>query len=301
MASHDTTEDESLLARLRDGGFTNREPYFLSLPTVVWFALFLIVPLVLVGYYSLLGYESFNVVFEESFKVWRSTLADETVRSTFVRTMLIGVGVTVLTLIFAYPIAYYLRFYSSELMGIVLLLFLVIPFWTSELIRTLGWYPILGREGAINYALLSFGVVDAPVSWLMYSLFSQVVGYLQGYLVFMAAPIYIALSQIDEDLLDASETLRANPTSTFRNVTWPLSLPGVAIGCMFTFVLAVGNLTVPQFLSSGQATATTLIYNRIGTLNYPVASAISIMLLVIIFAFVFALLRVIDITEIAQA
>ena len=301
MASHDTTEDESLLTRLRDGGFTDREPYLLSLPTVVWFAVFLLVPLLLVGYYSLLGYSSFNVIFEVSLDTWRSTLADSTVRSTFIRTMLIGVGVTALTLILGYPIAYYLRFYTSELMGIVLLLFLVIPFWTSELIRTLGWYPILGQSGAINWALLSLGIIEEPLGWLMFSLFSQVLGYLQGYLVFMAAPIYIALAQIDEDLLDASETLRAGPVSTFRNVTWPLSLPGVAIGCMFTFVLAVGNLTVPQFLSSGQATATTLIYNRIGTLNYPVASAISIMLLVVIFAFVFALLRVIDISEIAQA
>lgn len=301
MASQDTTEDDSLLTRLRNGGASEREAYLLSIPTVAWFTIFLIVPLILIGYYSLLSYASYNVIFEVSLDTWTQTLNDSTVRSTFIRTMGVGVGVTALTLLFGYPIAYYLRFQTSELMGIVLLLFLVIPFWTSELIRTLGWFPILGRSGAINWVLLSFGVIDEPMSWLLFTLFSQVVGYLQNYLVFMAAPIFISLSQIDEDLLDASETLRAGPFSTFRKVTWPLSLPGVAIGCMFTFVLAVGNLTVPQFLSSGEATATTLIYNRIGILNYPVASAISIMLLVVIFAFVFALFRVIDISEIAQA
>ena len=185
-------------------------------------------------------------------------------------------------------------------MGIILLLFLVIPFWTSGLIRTLGWFPILGQSGAINLMLITFGVIEEPLTWILFSTFSQVLGYLQNYLVFMAAPIYIALSQIDEDLLDASETLRAGPLSTFRNVTWPLSLPGVAIGCMFTFVLSVGNLTVPQFLSSGQATATTLIYSRIGTLNYPVASSLSIILLVVIFTFGFTLLWFVDIREIAQ-
>jgi ABC-type spermidine/putrescine transport system permease subunit I len=240
------------------------------------------------------------VIFDVSLETWRSTLIDPTVQSTFIRTLGVGVGVTILTLILGYPIAYYLRFYVGELMGIILLLFLVIPFWTSGLIRTLGWFPILGQSGAINFMLITFGVIEEPLTWILFSTFSQVLGYLQNYLVFMAAPIYIALSQIDEDLLDASETLRAGPLSTFRNVTWPLSLPGVAIGCMFTFVLSVGNLTVPQFLSSGQATATTLIYSRIGTLNYPVASSLSIILLVVIFTFVFTLLWFVDIREIAQ-
>lgn len=297
MTPNETSNDGSVVDRLRN---RELEPYFLSMPTAVWFAVFLIVPLLAVGYYSLLGYSSYNVIFEVSPETWRSTLTDPTVQSTFVRTLGVGVGVTILTLIFGYPIAYYLRFYVGELMGIVLLLFLVVPFWTSGLIRTLGWFPILGQSGAINYTLITFGVIEEPLTWILFSTFSQVLGYLQNYLVFMAAPIYIALSQIDEDLLDASETLRARPLSTFRNVTWPLSLPGVAIGCMFTFVLSVGNLTVPQFLSSGQATATTLVYGRIGTLNYPVAGSLSIMLLVVIFTFVFTLLWFVDIREIAQ-
>jgi putative spermidine/putrescine transport system permease protein len=303
MVSHDTTEDESILTRLRNGAgrFSDSEPYILTIPTVVWFAVFLLVPLLLIVYYSFLGYSSFNVIYELNIESWTGTLTDSTVQSTFARTIAIGIGVTAITLLFGYPLAYYLRFYTTELMGIVLLLFLVIPFWTSELIRTIGWLPILGNSGAINWALLSLGLIEEPMGWLLFSLFSQVVGYLQNYIVFMAAPIYISLSQIDGDLLDASETLRSGPISTFRNVTWPLSLPGVAIGCMFTFVLAVGNLTIPQFLSSGQATSTTLIYNQIGTLNYPQASVISIMLLVVIFAFVFALFRVVDISEIAQA
>jgi putative spermidine/putrescine transport system permease protein len=118
----------------------------------------------------------------------------------------------------------------------------------------------------------------------------------------MAAPIYISLSQIDEDLLDASETLRGTHIETFRHVTLPLSLPGVAIGCMFTFVLTIGNFSVPSFLSGGQGTITTLIYSSVNRgLRYPDAAAMSIMLLLIIFIFVYALLRTVDITEIAQS
>ncbi|MGQ3412501.1 ABC transporter permease [Natrinema sp. LN54] len=299
----DSADDRSVSDRATSKGSRLRlsEPYALSLPTVAWFTAFLLLPLAVIGFYSFMSYSSFSVIYEFTLDPWARVFTDGTVRAVFVRTIGTGILVTLLTLVFAYPIAYYLRFYTSELGGIILLLFLVIPFWTSELIRTIAWFPILGRSGAINWVLLSIGIIDEPLRWLIFSLFSQVVGYLQNFLVFMAAPIYISLSQIDEDLLDASETLRADSIATFRNVTWPLSLPGVAIGCMFTFVLAIGNLTIPQFLSSGSATLTGLIYQEVQRgLHYPNASAMSIMLLVVIFAFVFALFRVVDISEIAQ-
>jgi putative spermidine/putrescine transport system permease protein len=277
------------------------EAHLLSLPTALWFSVFLLVPLAVITVYSFMSYSNFNVIFEVTLDPWINALASDTAQSVFVRTLTVGVLITAITLVLAYPLAYFLRFYTSELMGIVLLLFLVIPFLTSELIRTLGWFPVLGRSGAINWFLMSSGITDEPVRWLIFSLFSQIIGYLQNFLVFMAAPIYISLSQVDEDLLDASNTLRADSLATFRNVTWPLSLPGVAIGCMFTFVLAIGNLTIPQFLSAGDATVTMLIYQAVQRgLHYPNASALSILLLAVIFAFVFTLFRVVDISEIAQ-
>jgi ABC-type spermidine/putrescine transport system permease subunit I len=139
------------------------------------------------------------------------------------------------------------------------------------------------------------------VTWLLFSPFSQVVGYLQNYVVFMAAPIYISLSQIDEDLVDASRTLRGGPLATFRHVIWPLSLPGVVIGSIFVFVLSVGNFTVPQFLSGGESTITTLIYLSVNSgLNYPDAAALSIALLLVIFVIVYGMTRLVDITEIGR-
>jgi len=263
--------------------------------------IFLGAPVLVIFTFSFLSYSNFNVVYEFTVESWTSTLLSETVLSTFTRTIGIALFITAITLVLAYPIAYFLRFYVGDIMGIILLLFLVIPFWTSELIRTLGWFPILGRNGLINWVLLGFGITEGPVRWLLFSLFSQTLGYLQNFLVFMAAPIYISLSQIDEDLLDASETLRGGPISTFRRVTLPLSLPGVAIGCIFTFVLAIGNFTVPQFLSGGDRTITMLIYEEVTRgLHYPNASAMSVALLLVIFTFVYALLRVVDVTDIAQ-
>ena len=277
------------------------EIHVLTGPTVGWFALFLLAPLLVVFIYSFLSYQSFAVIWEFSLGSYTETVLSETILWTTAQTIAIAVVVTAITLVFGYPLAYFLRFYLSENGGILLLLFLVIPFWTSGIVRTLGWLPILGQTGVINKSLIAIGLLDQPLSWLLFSPVSVAIGYLQNYVVFMAAPIYISLSQIDEDLLDASETLRGNHIETFRRVTLPLSLPGVAIGCMFTFVLTVGNFSVPSFLSGGQGTITTLIYDSVNRgLRYPDAAAMSIMLLVIIFAFVYALLRKVDITEIAQ-
>jgi ABC-type spermidine/putrescine transport system permease subunit I len=277
------------------------EIQLLTGPTILWFAAFLLLPLLVVFVYSFLSYESFTVIWEFSIKSYTETVLSDTVLSTTARTIGIALVVTAITLVFGYPLAYFLRFYLSEKAGILLLLFLVIPFWTSGVVRTLGWLPILGKTGVINQSLIALGFLEEPLTWLLFSPVSQAAGYLQNYVVFMAAPIYISLSQIDEDLLDASETLRGTHIETFRHVTFPLSLPGVAIGCMFTFVLTVGNFSVPTFLSGGQGTITTLIYDSVNRgLRYPDAAAMSIMLLLLIFVFVYALLRTVDITEIAQ-
>jgi len=275
--------------------------HFLALPAVVWFSIFLLVPLFVILVYSFLTYESFSVIFELSLDAWRNVLLNSNVHSTFVRTLFIGVAVTTLTFIIGYPLAYFLRFYTSEKGGIILLLFLVIPFWTYSVIRTIGWIPILGRSGVINQLLLRTGLISDPLSWLLFSPFSQIVGYLQNYVVFMAAPIFISLSQIDEDLLEASETLGADPVETFRHVTFPQSLPGVAIGVIFVFVLSIGNFTVPRFLSGGESTITTLIFFNVNNgLRYPTAAALSIALLLVIFVIVYGIVRVVDISKIAR-
>lgn len=294
------TPDQSALAAALDR-FAPNEIGLLVGPTVLWFVAFLGLPLLVILVYSFLTYESFNVIFEFTIEPWRSAFEPNIV-NTLVSTLVLATAATVLTLLFGYPLAYYLRFYTSQNGGIILLLFLVIPFWTSALIRTLGWIPILGKNGIINQILIWVGVVNQPVEWLLFSRFSMLVGYLAAYVVFMAAPIFISLTQINEDLLDASETLRGDPITTFRKVTLPLSMPGVTIGVIFVFVLAVGDFIIPQFLSGGTGTITTLIFQSVNRgLNYPDAAALSVMLLVVIFVIVYALTRIVDISDIAQS
>lgn len=305
-ADHTTATDNggavARLSRYLPGGDeSGRLPYLMVAPAVVWYVLFLLLPLAVIVVYSFLTYVSYSVEFTFTLDAWQSTVFTGQTLSVFVRTLGIGVGVTLLTLAFGYPLAYYLRFYASQNGGLVLLLFLIIPFWTSGLIRTTGWIPLLGRTGVVNTTLLWVGIIDQPLPWLLFSPFSQIIGYLQSYLVFMAAPIFISLAQIDDNLLDASATLRGGPFTTFRKVTWPLSLPGVAIGSIFVFVLSIGDFVIPQFLSGGQATVSTLVYFLINSgLNYPASSALSLALLAVILACVFLMIRVVDISEIIR-
>ena len=297
MSTQDRDADGSALRQwLRD-----HEIGLLVAPSVVWFLLFLVVPLLVILAYSFFTYSNFSVEYILTVDPWLEGVFTETVFFVFLRTLTIGAVVVVVTLAFGYPLAYYLRFYVSDRGGILLLLFLIIPFWTSAVIRTVAWILILSNSGVINQTLLALNLVDEPVSALLFSPFSQLVGYLQNYVVFMAAPIYISLSQIDEDLIDASKTLRGGRLATFRHVVWPLSLPGVVIGSIFVFVLSVGNFTVPQFLSGGEATITTLIYLSVNQgLNYPQAAALSITLLLVILVIVYAMTRIVDITEIGR-
>ncbi|WP_332900114.1 ABC transporter permease [Haladaptatus sp. CMSO5] len=291
-------QEQSLPERIRRNGIG--EVQLLVGPTILWFTLFLLAPLVVILYYSFLTYSSFSVEHTFTLAAWEAVF-QPTIYSVFASSLVIGVLVTALTLIVGYPLAYYMRFYMSQNGGILLLLFLVIPFWTSAVIRTIGWYPILGRTGVVNKLLISWGLIDAPLGFLLFSPFSQTMGYVAAFVVFMASPIYISLAQIDEDLLDASETLRGHPLDTFRHITLPLSMPGVIIGVIFVFVLSIGDFTVPQFLSGGTGTITTLIYLSVNNgLNYPDAAALSITLLLIIFSIVYLLTRYVDITDIAQ-
>lgn len=300
--SQSTNGTPSLFERVTDGSLDLNEVHFLTLPTVAWFLVFLILPLAVILVYSFFTYQSFDVIYKFSLKSWTDGVLTPNAISVFARTLGMGVLVTALTIVLGYPVAYFMRFHLSDNAGTLLLLFLVIPFWTSGIIRVLGYYPILGKSGVINQVLIMAGFIEQPIFWLLFSPFSQLVGYIENLIVFMIAPIYISLSQLDEGLLDASETLRGDPVETFVNVTWPLSLPGVTIGTIFVFVLTIGNFAVPTFLSGGASTISTFIYLTVSSgLRYPTAAALSIALLAVIFAIVFTLTRWIDITEIAQA
>jgi ABC-type spermidine/putrescine transport system permease subunit I len=276
----------------------NKLQFALIAPMVLWFALFLVIPLLLIFYYSFLTVENFQIIHQISLTTWAESVFTATNAGIFGITFFFGAVVTGLAILLGYPVAYYLRFHVRPNVAFLVVLVSIIPFWISGIIRALAWYPILQQRGIVNQILLGLGVIQEPAGWLLFSQVSMVIGFVANYVVFMYVPIYAALLNVDEDLKDASETLRGGPWSTFKRVTLPLSLPGVVIGTIFVFVLTLGDFVIPQFLSGGQTTVPGLVYLKVNQgLNYPTAAALSIVLLVIILAIVGLLTRRIDITE----
>ena len=170
----------------------------------------------------------------------------------------ISVWVTVLSLVLGYPLAYLMTVVSGRVRTPLIVLVLI-PFWTSVLVRTFAWMVILGKRGIINQLLIGWGVVDKPVA-LIYNMLGVQIGMVHVLLPFMVFPLLNVMTRIDASLVTAARSLGASPRQAFLRIFLPLSLPGVSAGCVLVFLLAVGFYITPALLGGeGQVTFTTLI------------------------------------------
>jgi ABC-type spermidine/putrescine transport system permease subunit I len=151
-----------------------------------------------------------------------------------------------------------------------------VPFLINYIIRAFAWTSLLGRTGPVNIALISLGLTDGPVDWLLYSDFAVLVGMISSYMPFMVFPLWISISGIDRRLLEASWMLGALPSITFWRVTLPLSMPGVFAAVVFSFVGCFGESAVPIILGGvGYQLIGNEITSTLDVLNYPLAAAMS--------------------------
>jgi putrescine transport system permease protein len=191
---------------------------------------------------------------------------------------------TVLCLLLGYPMAYYIARQPAKRRNI-LLLAVILPFWISFLLRVYAWIGLLGNKGVINHFLMSIGLIHQPLP-MLYNDFAVYLGILYSYLPFMILPLYATLERLDLDLLDAAADLGAKRWQAFLDVTLPLSLPGILGGCLLVFIPAVGEFTIPALLGG----ADTLMIGRVlwdeffVNRDWPVASAVSVVLLLLLIA-----------------
>jgi putrescine transport system permease protein len=189
---------------------------------------------------------------------------------------------TLLCLLIGYPVA----FAIARAPGVwrQLLLFLVmLPFWTSFLIRVYAWIAILQPSGLVNRLLLSAGLIEAPLP-LLYNGFSVTLGLVYSYLPFMILPLYGSLSRLDESLVEAAADLGAAPRRVFRDVILPLSLPGVAAGCLLVFIPAVGEFVIPDLLGGpGTLMVGKMLWQEFfDNVDWPAAAAIAMALVAVL-------------------
>jgi len=189
---------------------------------------------------------------------------------------------TVLCLLLGYPMAYYIARQAPKRRNL-LLLAIILPFWISFLLRVYAWIGLLGNKGVINHFLMSWGVIDAPLT-MLYNDFAVYLGIVYSYLPFMVLPLYSNLERLNVELLDAAADLGARRWQGFIDVTLPLSVPGIVGGCLLVFIPAVGEFTIPALLGG----ADTLMIGRVLwdeffiNRDWPVASAVSVVLLLLL-------------------
>ncbi|MEM1345367.1 MAG: ABC transporter permease subunit [Pseudomonadota bacterium] len=189
---------------------------------------------------------------------------------------------TVLTLLVAYPMAYGMALCTPTWRAI-LLTAVILPFWTSFLIRVYAWIGILKTEGLLNLVLMSLGVISEPLQ-VHLTPTAVYIGIVYSYLPFMVLPLYASLEKLDLSLLEAAADLGAKPWVVFLRVTLPLSLPGVAAGCFLVFIPAVGEYVIPELLggASTQMIGRTLWTEFFQNRDWPVASAVAVLLVLVL-------------------
>lgn len=258
-------------------------------PALLWLALFVLIPMLLLGVVSLWESDLYGLRAQWTLRHWERIFASPLYFNLLLKTLRISIGGTFITLLIGYPVALYLSQLGERAKSIVIIV-LFIPFWVGFVVRTFAWLPILGRTGLVNQALMALGVIDTPLDWLLYNEGAVYVGLINGYLLLMILPIYLSLDRIDRSLIEAAEDLYATSWSVFRHVLLPLSLPGVLSGCIMVFLLNFGAYITPALLGgpSGIMYSNVIAQQFIADNNWAFGSALSLLMTFVVLAALFA-------------
>ena len=252
-------------------------PYLLLAPGLLWLGLFFLIPLGFLGYQSLQSGVFPNFEFTWEFSNFSEALSDY--RTQFFRSFLYAGIATVLALLLAYPLVYWIAFKAGPWRNLFLLA-IVAPFFVTYLIRTLAWLNILADEGPVVGFLRDIHVLGETEGLLFTSL-AVVAGITYNFFPFMALPLYVSLEQIDPRLHEAAKDLYASPTQTFMRVTLPLSAPGIVAGTLLTFIPAAGDFINAELLGTPkqQMIGNVIQAKFLESLDYPTAASLSFVLM----------------------
>lgn len=276
-----------------------RRALMLLSPGVLWMVLFMMLPLGMVIYVSFWTQTTFAVEPTLTTASWERFLSSSTYLNAIGTTLRIWVIVLLATLFVGYPVALFIGlFVKNRTLQTALLVACVIPFWTSFLIRVIAWRPMLGTEGAINIVLMKLGIISEPLTFLLFSEFSVIVGMTQIYCVFMVGPITFMIARIDESVIEAARDLGASFGTIFRRIVLPLSMPGVIVGTIFVSVMVLGEFATAASLSGRKVNLLgNIIVSQVGSLKWAFAAVAGVVLTIIISAVITLALRVVDLRK----
>lgn len=259
-----------------------RHPSVLLLPTLILLGVFFCIPLLLMFGVSLASRGLYGGI------EWTLTgdnylrLADPLYWNIYGRSLLLAGATTAICLTLGFPLAYVMA-RSSPRMQTILLMLVMIPFWTNFLVRTYAWIFLLRTEGFLNSALKDLGILDAPLN-LLYTNGAVGIGLVYGYLPFMILPLYVAIERISPSLEEAALDLYASGWSVFWHVVMPLAKPGIVAGCILVFIPSVGAFITPHLLGGGQSMmiGTLIQHEFLVVRDWPFGSAISYLLMALV-------------------
>ena len=270
--------------------------WWLIAPGVIWMALFLVAPILLILYVSFWTQTTFKIEPTLTLQSWKTFFGSDTYLSSLWTTIRIWLIVLATTFIIGYPTALFVGlFVKNKTLSTVLLVICVIPFWTSFLIRVLAWRPMLGKEGAINILLQKAGIISQPIEALLFTELSVIIGMTQIYVVFMVGPIAFMLGRIDPNIIEAARDLGAGFWRIFAKIIFPLSLPGVVVGAIFVSVMVLGEFATSAALSGRKVNLLgNIIVTQVGSLKWALASVTGVILTIVMGLVIAGFLRIVD-------
>nr|WP_156178338.1 ABC transporter permease [Puniceibacterium sp. IMCC21224] len=273
--------------------------WLMAAPMALILAMFLVLPIIVIVIVSFWQATEFSIIPALSGENYDFLFGSPVTYRVFGNTFKYAAITWALTLGIGFWVAYFLAFHVRSLTWqIALFLLCTIPFWTSNIIRMISWIPFLGRNGLANETLISWGVIDEPLEWLLFSDFSVILAFVHLYTLFMVVPIFNTMMRIDKSLIEAARDAGATGGQILWNVIIPLTKPGIMIGTIFVVTLVMGDFITVRFMSGSQsANVGRLISNDIALLQYPSASATAVVLLCTVLITIGIFLRFVDIRK----
>jgi putative spermidine/putrescine transport system permease protein len=268
-------------------------------PFALIMTLLVLVPLGIIVAVSFMDYGFAEIIPEFYLGNWQDIFKSALTLNLYQQVFKNIVIVWSITLVLGFTIAYYLLFHvRSNFWRAIFLTACAIPFWTSGVIRSVSFVPLLGREGLVNQALMGMGFIHEPISWLLYSEFSVLLVYVNMLTLAMLGPIANSMAKISPSVIQAARDQGATEWQTIVEIIIPLIKPGIVVGTIFVVTAIMGDGFIVKAMSGNQVnTPAGAIMNEINALQYPPAAAKSVLMLVIVLAFVGTLLRFVDIRK----
>lgn len=255
-------------------------------PTFSWMAVFLAIPMIYMIMVSFFTRGTYGQIVQKLTVINYTKLFSPLYVKIFGDSMLMSLFTTLLCLLLGYPFAYYISRVNKKYKGLLMML-IIIPFWTNSLIRTYAWILLLGMNGIINNILLSLHIITKPIQ-MLYNYGAIFVGMVYTLFPFMVLPIYTSIDKLDKSYLEAASDLGAKPWKRFWTITVPLTMPGIIAGSILVFIPSLGYFFIPDLMGGSKLMLIgNLIQNQFLTArNWPLGAALSVILIIITFVII---------------